>query len=110
MSLLIIIFVMIIQFVVQYFLYQQLKPIAFWSTEIVNVLKFIIKKEKILIYKYKIAIISMTFINIFCSVVVFYFTSVGAVSGITNLGASVLVGIIQVLECKQKYTEEVIVK
>lgn len=89
-----IIFYLILQFIIQFVLYKQLVIPVVW----VN--KFFINKNT---YKHMFKILMWQFfaLNILISVIVKAFTAAGGMTGMTNLGASVLVGVIMYIDAKR---------
>lgn len=87
-------FYLFLQCVIQYVLYKQLSIPILWIN------KFFVNKYT---YKHMFKIIMWQYVilNILISMIVKYFTAEGGMTGITNLGASVLLGLIMYIDVKR---------
>ena len=83
--------ILIIQLIIQLVLYNSIKFL--FGSAIIWILKLTYKITKDVNKVCKIYQIILLFINIGISIVVAWFTAAGAIAGITNLGASCLLGL-----------------
>ena len=83
---------LVIQFIVQYILYTTFRPLILSIGKLTYLIIDDVKITK------KTLFILMLITNMAISVLVKYFTSDGAMAGLSNLGASTIIGLLMVID------------